>query len=162
MSGLDPCDFPSVSPVTDGGDKPFCPDELCVNALDRLNSTGETMVLDARHLDEGEAGFSSTRTGLFRVTKPAPNEARMGLWRPLIVARSFAPSMRLGLSSLRPPCLFCDMPPVLSDAFTDRQSTSGKGRFGDERTAQVKRTHGHDRCRMPFEAKEKDPGYALL
>ena len=94
MSGLDPCSFPIVSPGTDGGDKPFCPDELCVNALDRLNATGETMGRDALPLDEGEAGFSSTRTGWFRVTKPAPNEARSDRSRPLIVSRSCAPSMR--------------------------------------------------------------------
>jgi hypothetical protein len=68
------------------------------------------MGLDALHLDEGEAGFSSTRTGLFWVTKQAPNEARSGLSRPLIVSLSFAPSMRLCLSPLRYPCLFCDMP----------------------------------------------------
>jgi hypothetical protein len=120
------------------------------------------MVLDARHLDEGEAGFSSTRTSLFQVTKQAPNEARIGLSRPLIVSLSFAPSMRLCLYSLMHPCLFGDMPPVLSDAFADRQSTSGKARSGDERTAQVKRTHGHDMCRIPLEAKGKDPGETLL
>ena len=63
------------------------------------------MVLDALHLDEGEADFSSTRTGLFRVTKQTPNEARIGLSRPLIVSLSFAPSMRLCLYSLMHPCL---------------------------------------------------------
>ncbi len=110
MSGLDPCYFPIISPGTDGGDKPFCHDERFVTALDRLNSTGETRVLDALHLDEREAGFSATRTGLFRVTKQAPNEARIGLSRPRIVSLSLAPSMRLCLSSLRHPCLFCDRP----------------------------------------------------
>jgi hypothetical protein len=68
------------------------------------------MGLDALYLDEGEAGFSSTRTGLFGVTKQAPNEARSGLSRPLIVSLSFAPSMRLCLYSLMHPCLFCDRP----------------------------------------------------
>ncbi|HYU71211.1 MAG TPA: hypothetical protein VEL31_00905 [Ktedonobacteraceae bacterium] len=92
--GLDPCDFAIVSHFTGSGDKPFCQDELFVNALYRLDSTGETMVLDALHLDEGEADFSCTRTGLFRVTKQAPNEARIGLSRPLIISLSFAPSMR--------------------------------------------------------------------
>lgn len=43
------------------------------------------MILEALHLDEGEAGFSSTRADWFRVTRPAPNEARIGLSRPLIV-----------------------------------------------------------------------------
>ena len=55
------------------------------------------MVLDALHLAEGEAGFSSTRTGLFRVTKQAPNEARIGLSRPFIVFGTKTSSMRLCL-----------------------------------------------------------------
>ena len=67
MSSLDPCDFPIGSSVTDGGDKPFCPDEPLVNALYRLNSTGDPMILEALHLDEGRqaspphepAGFGS-------------------------------------------------------------------------------------------------------
>ena len=73
------CSYRAIgSHFTEEGDKPFCPDELCVNALDRLNSFGGPMGLDARHLAEREAGFSSTRTSWFRVTKPAPNEARIG------------------------------------------------------------------------------------
>jgi hypothetical protein len=109
MICLDPCYFPIVSPVTDGGDQPFCHAELCVNALDRLNSTGDPMGLDARHLDEREAGFSSTRTSWFRVTKPAPNEARIGLARPLIVFGTQTSSMQLCLYSLILSRPFCDM-----------------------------------------------------
>jgi hypothetical protein len=49
-----------TSHFTYGGDKAFRNDELFVNTLERLNPTGETIVLDAWHLDGREAGFSST------------------------------------------------------------------------------------------------------
>jgi hypothetical protein len=68
------------------------------------------MVVDALHLDEGEAGFSCTRTGLFRVTKQAPNEARLAYRDHSSYCCHLLPQCDAGLSSLMHPCLFYDMP----------------------------------------------------
>jgi hypothetical protein len=45
------------------------------HALYRLNPTGDTMVLNGCISQESKTGFSCAQTGLFQVTKQAPNEA---------------------------------------------------------------------------------------
>jgi len=51
---------------------------------------------------------------------------------------------------------------VRYDAFVDRQSTLGKHDSRGRDGRRSKRTHGHDICRVKFEAKEKDQGSTLL